>query len=133
MKLIILSAIIIIESSGNPLAYNERSKARGLCQITPIVLKEWNNFHAKEKHSEGDLFQPAVNKKIASWYLNKRIPQMLKHYGLQDTVSNRLIAYNWGIGRLKTWYDRGGFANHLPKETKDYLEKYRKLTKGGTK
>ena len=39
-----------IESSHNPKAYNSGSKAKGLGQITPIVLKEWNNYHPNDKH-----------------------------------------------------------------------------------
>ncbi len=35
-----MSVISQIESSNNQLAYNKHSKAVGLCQVTPIVLKE---------------------------------------------------------------------------------------------
>ena len=40
----LVESVIQVESSGNPSAYNEKSGAIGLMQITPIVLKEFNNF-----------------------------------------------------------------------------------------
>lgn len=112
-----MNKIYSIESSDNPKAHNKSSNAKGLGQITPIVLKEWNNFHPKESHTDNDLFNPEVNKKISSWYMNKRIPQMLKAKKLADTIENRLVAYNAGIGRV---------GKILPKETADYIKKYNK-------
>jgi len=110
-----LNAIKQIESSGNPFAFNPRSKATGLYQITPICLKDYNQFN-KTSFSALDLFNPEVNQLIATWYLTKRIPQLLKHFGHKDTTQNRLIAYNCGISCLK--------RNSLPTETKQYLKKY---------
>ena len=121
--LIILSIIAQIESGNNPSAYNPKSHAIGLYQITPICLKEYNSFH-KTKYTEKDLYEPVINEKIASWYLNKRIPQMLKYYKYPATVENILICYNWGIGNFLKWKERKA---ELPKETKEYIEKYFEL------
>ena len=49
-------AIAQIESSGNPKAFNKKSKARGLLQITPIALADWNQMNPKQTYSEKDLF-----------------------------------------------------------------------------
>ena len=38
---------------------------------------------------------------VSEWYMNNRIPQLLKAFDLKDTVNNRLISYNAGVGRLK--------------------------------
>jgi soluble lytic murein transglycosylase-like protein len=111
-----MNKIYSIESSNNPQAHNKTSNAKGLGQITPIVLKEWNNFHPKDRHSDGDLFNADTNKKIASWYMNKRIPQMLKAKGLKDTPENRLVAYNAGISKV---------GKILPRETANYIKKYK--------
>lgn len=119
MVKVILSILIIIESSGNPLAYNPKTHAVGLCQITPIVLKEWNNYHPKEQYLLPALWDEKVNKKIAEWYVNTRIPQMLKFYGIKDCVRNRLWAYNAGIKRV--------IKGIMPKETKRYIEKYKRM------
>lgn len=110
-----MNKIYFIESSNNPKAYNKRSQAKGLGQITPIVLKEWNNFHPSNTVVEDDLFNPEVNKQIANWYMNERIPAMLKYFKKEDTAMNRLIAYNAGIARV---------GKVLPKETDNYIKKY---------
>ena len=113
-----------IESSGNPLAFNKKSKARGLYQITPIVLKEWGNFNPKEVYSEQQLFDADINTRIADWYMNNRIPQMLKAYKLSDTPENRLASYNAGIGYLTK-------KKPLPLETQNYIKKYLAQQQGG--
>ncbi len=112
-------AIAQIESSNNPRAYNQRSKARGLCQITPVCLKEYNNYHTV-KYTLDDLFNAHINIQIADWYLNKRIPTLLAYYHIPDTIENRLIAYNYGIGHLL----RG---DPLPQKTINYIKKYSKI------
>ena len=115
--IIILSIIAIIESSNNPLAYNPKTQARGLYQITPICLKEWNNFHPSEHYALNDLFNPQVNEKIAKWYLTKRIPQMLRYYKKPVTIENILICYNAGIKYV--------LKGVIPEETKEYIQKYK--------
>lgn len=116
-----LAKIIQIESSGNPLAYNKRSKARGLCQITPIVLEDYNYYGrvipGYEPITASMLFNPEVNKRIASWYLEERIPQMLRHFKKPVSVENVLIAYNAGISYVVN-------GKSLPMETRKYIERY---------
>ena len=112
-----LGKIKSIESSGNAFAYNRVSQAIGLYQITPICLKEWNNYHASEQYYSQDLYNPKVNTKIAKWYLERRIPQMLRYYKKEVSISNILISYNAGINYVVKDLP-------LPKETKEYLVKY---------
>ena len=107
-----------IESSGNPYAYNSRSNARGLYQITPICLKEYNNYHLVKYTSE-DLYDAEINYEIANWYLNTRIPQMLKHFKKPVNVENILISYNAGISYVVQ-------NKEIPTETINYLKKYKK-------
>jgi hypothetical protein len=109
-----------IESSGDPLAWNQKDDSRGLYQITPICLQEWNNYHPRQIYSVEDLWDVGVNFEIADWYINKRIPKMLDYYGIKDTVENRIIAYNAGIRYLID-------NKPLPKITRDYIQKYYKL------
>lgn len=113
-----MAVIEEIESSGNPLAFNERSKARGLYQITPICLEEYNNFKGTS-YNVDDLFDSHINETIASWYILERIPQMLRHFGFEVTISNVLWAYNAGIGRVVK-----GF---MPNETVNYIKKYKEM------
>ena len=110
-----MKKIAVIESSGNPLAHNKKDDSRGLYQITPICLKEYNSFN-KTKYSMDELWNVSINTKIALWYMSKRIPQLLAHFGLKDTIENRIICWNAGIGNL--------LKNRIPKTTQDYLKKY---------
>ena len=116
-----LSIIAQIESANNPQAYNSRTKATGLYQITPICLQDYNNHH-KKKYCLADMLLKNKAHKVADWYLNKRIPSMLKYYGIANTIQNRLIAYNYGIGHLRK-------KDVLPQETKNYIKKYFTLCK----
>jgi len=105
-----------IESSQNPRAYNPKSQARGLMQITPISLKDYNNYHAKEPVSPDQLYDPTTNMQVAQWYIQQRIPQMLKAFKIPVTLDNVLWAYNGGIGNVK--------INRMAPETQDYIRKY---------
>lgn len=115
-----MDKIKMIESSGNPKAHNKKDDSRGLYQITPVVLKEWNNFHPAEQYTSTDLWSATINFKIADWYMSKRIPQMLKHFKAKDTIENRLIAYNAGISYVV-------HSKPLPTITKLYLKKYKEM------
>ena len=115
-----MSIIAQIESSNNPDAYNEVSGATGMYQITIPALADFNNYHKKSKYTLSEMFVPKKGYSVASWYMNTRIPQLLKHYGYEDTIDNRLIAYNWGISNT---------SKPLCKETRNYIRKYREELK----
>ena len=118
-ELINLQVITRIESGGNPQAIS-KAGAVGLYQIMPCVLQEYNARY-NLRLSKKDLYNPEVNAKIASWYFNNRIPQLLRYYKKEVTIKNVLWAYNAGIGNV--------VKGRLPLETKNYLIKYDKLTK----
>ena len=87
-----LNIIAKIESNNNPLAYNKRSGCIGLCQINPKgALADWNNSFAI-KYRPKDLCNGWINRRIADWYINTRIPLYLKRLHKPDTLDNRLIA-----------------------------------------
>jgi len=128
-----IETIVQIESSGDPNAYNKHSEARGLMQITPICLKEYNQYK-KEHYKVEHLFDEQVNITIGTWYINKRIPQMLKYYGIDNTSIKELdlyiiACYNWGIGNVVKWYKKKGKIENLPQETQNYWRKYVTLNK----
>jgi soluble lytic murein transglycosylase-like protein len=131
-----IEAIIQIESSGNPFAVSEDGCV-GLMQLSQSVIDEFNKRYSKPKlyYKKEELFDYCNNVKIGTWYINQRIPEMLKAYHIPDTISTRLIAYNWGIGNLVKFNKK--YAGHavqdtlkyLPEETRGYLKKYYKLIK----
>jgi len=116
-----MNKIAEIESSNVPDVRDSSRGARGLCQIIrctweEMVIKLGKDWSWEEAHD------PEKNKIIANYYLNIEIPRLLKHFGLVDTIENRLASYNWGIGNLKN----KGLEN-APQETLDYIEKYKSL------
>lgn len=114
-ELVDLWIIAKIESNFNNLAYNKASGALGMFQIVDVCLKDYNACH-KAKISKNDLKNALMSKRVANWYLNKRIPQLIKQKGARDTIKNRLIAYNAGHCYVN--------KKHIPKETRLYIKKY---------
>jgi len=121
-----LKIIAKIESNNNSGAFNFKSKARGLYQIRPICLADYNLYH-KHKYELSQLFNPIINKKIAIWYFQKRIPQLLKHYKVPINLVTVLGSYNFGSRHIKHWYFRTGDINRLPYITQRYIKKYKLL------
>lgn len=119
-EMIDLSIIAEIESNNNPLAYNRKSNARGLFQVTEICLKDYNQIHSTYWQPK-DLFNPTLNTTIARWYLTVRIPRFLNNYHKSVTIENILICYNAGI----SWVIYDG---NLPRETRQYIEKHKRLS-----
>lgn len=140
-----MDAIAQIESSNNPKAVGKSGEI-GLYQISPIVLKHFNQsrkrlggddgatFVVDENVQAEDLKDPLVNEYIANWYMNWLFDRCW-------TVKDTIIAWNWGIGNWREWQrkpcvDKEGVSNlwkdgcfnSLPKVTQDYLKKYEKLT-----
>lgn len=121
--LIDMRAIAAIESTHNPKARHtdtDGQMSRGLYQIRPDTLKDWNDAHPREKVKAGDLYNAELNRRIAHWYLTKRIPQMLRAYRKPVTLRNVIISYNAGIKYVRT-------GRAIPHKTKTYLKKYERL------
>lgn len=114
-----MQRIVNIESSNDPKAENARSGARGLTQI---MKSTWEEVVDKmgEDWSWDEAFDGDKNLAVGSYYMNIEIPGLLKHYGIEDTIENRLAAYNWGVGNLKNMG-----IEKAPQETTRYIEKYR--------
>ena len=113
----LVECVIEVESGGNPNAVS-KAGAIGLMQITPIVLKEYNEnrkdrsvFYNIDKCQLGD---PEMNKIIGTWYLHR----LHDHYKC-ETIEDILWAYNGGIGNK-----RKGIKYN---ETKNYIKKVMKL------
>jgi hypothetical protein len=111
-----LNKICTIESNCRDDAFNKKEEARGRYQIRPAVLQEYNQAH-RIKITSQELHHPTKAKIVAEWYFNKRIPQMIRHFGLVDSDINRIVAWNAGISNLK--------KGRVPELTKRYIRKYR--------
>ena len=64
-----------------------------------------------------DMFHADICEKVATWYFNVRIPQLLEKYYLQETVDTVLSAYHAGIWNL--------YQNNIGPATQDYIRKYK--------
>ncbi len=130
-----INNFIQIESSGHSWAYNKGSGARGLMQIVPTVLDEWNHHHPSQKYEIDDLFNSEINIEIGTWYLDRIKNHYLPHYGLKDSIENIITAYNWGIGNLRNTREErdkdrrnGGEGEfHIPSGTIKYIRRYKEM------
>lgn len=123
-----IGAIIQIESAGNPRAVSP-ARCRGLCQIAEATWKECTERMGVTWSWETDAWDPGCNRAVGNYYINRRIPEMLRHYGINDTVTTRIGAYNWGIGNFRRAWQRHGhdWLAYAPRETQRYLLKYAEL------
>lgn len=116
-----LDIIAQIESSGNPMAVNERTGATGMYQIMPVCLEDYNKYHKGNMYTIKEMYDQAKARIVSDWYLHVRVPQLLRSQGVPVTLEHVLYAYNAGAGTVSQWYKgkRG-----LPKETIEYYQKY---------
>lgn len=124
-----LDAIAMIESSGCKNKVGDNGAALGCHQIQKPALADHNNFYPNEKYSHQDMLVDKNSYHVANSYINKIIPRYLKAWGIPDTKENRIIAYNRGPGRFKTWYKSGADYSKLPEVTIKYIKKYKELSK----
>lgn len=124
-----MDAIAQIESSNNPNAVGA-SEEIGLYQISPIVLKHYNQWVHPAGCDEScsswvtkkDLFKdPIRQRSIASWYMGWLFDRCWTEF---DTIQ----AWNRGIGTWRKWKESGSKWDDLPEITKRYIEKYARLT-----
>lgn len=85
---VLLSSLILAESSWNPASVNPSSGAAGLGNIAADTWEEWS-----EKVGAEDIFDPVDNARVAAAYLD----WCIQHMG---SVRRGLWAYVWGPGRV---------------------------------
>ena len=116
-----MSKIFQIESSWKGDAHNVGEDARGLGQLRPPVLAEWNKNN-EPKFTPDDLFNEDINAEIATWYMNDRIPNhYFKAWDIEDSIENRILFYNAGPTEGRRRLKAGEAA---PLSTQDYIRKY---------
>ena len=116
---IIIMAIVKEESHFNPKAESSVG-ALGLMQLMPQTAKEISASYG----IPCDLFTPKTNIQLGCLYYSK-IKQ-----GLNDKDTLAILAYNGGIGSVKTWqskinyFDSDDFIEKIPyPETQEYVKK----------
>ena len=118
-----------IESKNKADTKDSPKGARGQYQIMRGTWSECTELMGVSWNFDTDARDPVKNRKVADFYINTRIPNLLKCYNIPDSVQARLACYNWGIGRVNKAYKKygTGWAEHVCKETADYLRQYNDL------
>lgn len=125
----LLKAQIKVESDFNPDAANPRSGATGLAQFMPRTWEEWQDGtpgiqEIIDRLKLLDPRDPEDAIKAQAAYMG----WLIKVAGDGEKA---LAAYDWGIGNLRKSIAEHGDAwrEHLPDETKNYIEKIMKQFK----
>jgi len=106
MPVEILRALARGESNFNPsLVHASGSKARGLLQVTTVVLESYNKEHPGATLTAGDMLDPDDNVRVACWHLN-RLVAAYSSSGYPDLVPN------WSSPRWVLLFILGWNAGH---------------------
>lgn len=71
----LLDAIVEVESEGNPDAFNERTNAAGILQITPIYVAEVNRLLGEERYTLEDRYDIQKSVEMYCVYQAHKNPQ----------------------------------------------------------
>lgn len=116
----LILAVISVESEGVRTAKG-RAGEIGLMQLMPATILTYQGAMKERGVSTVGLdpWDPDTNVKVGSWYLGSHIPWELQKYGHEDTIENRIWAYNAGIGNVN--------RKVLPASTKAYIQRVREF------
>jgi len=133
---LILARQLFKESSFNPEAYNEGSKAKGIAQFVP---KTWEMFQKATGKTDYTPDNPVQALEAQQWYMNYLQERpWIKKEGVQQSpeviYAKMLAAYNWGEGNMLNFlnkkkeegadiYTSTEWIKDLPEESKDYVNK----------
>ena len=106
MDIYSLIALIIIESTGNPLAFNQNEFAVGCMQIRPMVIADYNHYN-KAKLQPREMFDVQTSVEVVMWYT--------EHYGTNKTL----------IEKIRIW--NGGPNGYMKESTLSYKNKYERI------
>ena len=100
----LFKAVSIVESNNDPLAYNSQEEARGIVQIRPVRILDYNRRTGK-RYSRKDLFNPQISKEIFMYYA-----QIFGPYDIEDCAK----AWNGsGVMVIAYWHRVKSVINRL--------------------
>lgn len=120
----LLEALIQVESSNNPRAYNHHTNAMGLTQITPIAWRELRKHYPSKYVNLNfweDMCKAQVAREAGTDYLYL-LQKVLKANRTPVNLDNLLAAYVWGPNNLA----KNGIHN-APRAVKSYVSKVKRL------
>lgn len=83
----LLAALILVESSGNDLAFNRKEKAAGCLQIRPIMVREVNRLSGRHYRWPDDC-----------WDRRKSCEMALVYFSQWPNASDATLARRWSGG-----------------------------------
>jgi hypothetical protein len=84
----------LIESDFYSTAYNEKTMATGLFQITPICLADFNRYN-RSAYTMYDMYDVEMNFEVSMWYINR----LITYYKVpKDDPYTLYSVYNMGPG-----------------------------------
>jgi soluble lytic murein transglycosylase len=118
-----VASVINIESGYDSSSVSDAG-AMGLMQILPSTANDCAS-RLKMDIKEEDLYNPDINIEIGCFYLSYLLDMF------DGNEVNALCAYNWGLGNVNNWIERGnvdenGTITKIPVlETRNYVKKYK--------
>lgn len=109
-----LMRVIWTESEYKIDARNSKSGARGLMQITPIALKEYNRFNSPRLTFD-DMWDPELNVIVGTWLLEYYVERLTYLNGVEPTYQQLYVAYNAGYVDCWKYYDSYYSRGRTPK------------------
>ena len=109
-KKTLVDALILVESAGNPKAFNKKEKACGCLQIRPIMLREVNRILRKQNNDKR-----FTKEDRWSCGLSQEMFYIWRNYHHKDS-SDEVIARNWN----------GGPRGYKKQSTEHYWNKVQK-------
>lgn len=88
----VMTAIIQVESQGNPRAYNPNGNCAGILQITPILVKQCNIWLKDAKSSKRYTLQDRYNKTKSIEMFN----MIQDHYNPKHDIETAIRIWNGG-------------------------------------
>ena len=105
----LIRALIWRESRFNPLTHGTADE-HGLMQVTPEVGQMWAKANKLTNYKDDDLYNPATNIRVGTWYLNRSIKRWSQ---TDDPISFALAEYNAGRSNALKWVDPNDPQSHL--------------------
>lgn len=99
---LLIKAIVWRESEFHPGKQGTKGE-RGLMQVGEPAAADWVRVHKVQTFQPNDLFSPAMNLEIGTWYLKQAL---LRWAGKNDPIPFALAEYNAGKSRVNRWIDR---------------------------
>lgn len=119
-----IDSVMTVMAQNNPRAYNKKTKARGVTQITPSAWDDLVAFYPEKylnQEYETAMLEPNFAMEAGKDYLSV-IKSYLRFYKIPITFESLVGAYAWGIANLKQYGIEGA-----PNEIKYYMAKIRHL------